>query len=548
MRKSRWIQAAPVLLLLVARVAGAQDSAAQGGGEPGPFAEIVDVRVVNIEVVVTDRDGVPVRGLGASDFVLEVDGAEVPIAYFTEVRGGQALAGPAGGAMDLPAVPALVPGEPVGTSYLVFVDDYFTFEEDRNRVLDGLEADLGLLGANDRMAIVAFDGRQLEMLTSWTRSTPELERALRDARQRPTFGLQRLAELRQFERNVDTRPRGGAFGYDLDPETKAFILRLGDQIDRMLDGAAATLRSFGRPPGRKVMLLINGGWPYSPTEFVAGDARALTELDLVERDQLFNQVSDTANLLGYTLYPADASGLGARWAEDPASASRSEPGSSTLYLARTTGRQYSSRYLARETGGEALLYEDASRAFSSVVADTRSYYWLGFSPTRAWDDKEHKVEVRTRSRELKARSRQGFLDSSRRTEVTNSVESAFLFGSSGDSAELEIELGEWRRAGFRKMEMPMTVSMPLDAFTFVPYGEGVVAEVELRLAVEDEGLRRADIPVIPIRLEGRSQPGSGERWQYTVPLRLRRETHRALVALYDVASGRIFTSGVTIRP
>ena len=137
---------------------------AQGEPESRLFSEVVDVRVVNIEVVVTDRDGVQVRGLGSKDFVLEVDGDEVPIDYFSEVRGGQALTGPSEGPTDLPAIPALVPGEPVGTSYLVFVDDFFTFKEDRDRVLEGIANDLPLLGPSDRMAIVAYGGKRLEML------------------------------------------------------------------------------------------------------------------------------------------------------------------------------------------------------------------------------------------------------------------------------------------------------------------------------------------------------------------------------------------------
>lgn len=514
-----------------------------------PFSEVVDVRVVNIEVVVTDRQGVPVRGLDAGAFILEVDGNEVPIDYFSEIRGGEVLAEPGGGVSDLPSIPAVVPGEPVATSYLVFVDDYFTFKEDRDRVLDGIEQDLALLGENDRMAIVAFDGRQLEMLTSWTGSRAALERALDAARSRPTHGLMRLAELREYERSASARPGGGGRpGFDLDPDTKSFILRLGDQIDRMLRGAAATLRGFGNPPGRKVMVMINGGWPFSPTEFVAADYRGSTELSLVERDQLFDQVTEAANLLGYTVYPADASGQGTRWLEDPAAAARVEPGDSGLYTARRVGRQYSSRYVAQQTGGRALLYEDAERAFGNAVADTRSYYWLGFSPTLAWDDRAHDIRVRTRDGELEVRTRQGFLDSSRETEVTHQVESVFLFGEGGQESPLEVSLGDSRRAGFRKAEIPLTVSIPMDVLTFVPHEDGVAAALELRLAVEDQAYRRAEIPVIPIRIEGAERPGPEDHWEYTVPLVLRRQKHRGLVALYDVVSGRMFTSDVVIDP
>src|SRR5688572_1655329 len=55
---------------------------------PLVFGEVLDVRVVNVEVVVTDKDGERVRGLGAKDFRLKVDGQEVPIDFFSEILGG----------------------------------------------------------------------------------------------------------------------------------------------------------------------------------------------------------------------------------------------------------------------------------------------------------------------------------------------------------------------------------------------------------------------------------------------------------------------------
>ncbi len=514
--------------------------------EGAPFSEVVDVRVVNLEVVVTDRDGVPVRGLGPDDLVLEVDGEETSIDYFTEVQGGRAVTTGSGGGSALPTVPAIVKGEALETSYLVFIDDYFAFEDDRNRALDGIVADLGLLGEGDRMAVVAFDGRRIDMLSSWSRSVLELERVFEDARRRPARGLQRLAELRQLEVGAPARPLGLA--ERVDPETKAFVLRLADQVDRLVDGAAATMRGFAMPPGRKVLLLVTGGWPYRPTEFVTGDPVVRTELALAEGEELFAPLADTANLLGYTIYPIDTSGHGTRWTEAPGAASRATPGNSDLAFYRRTERQNSSRFVARATGGRALFFDDAEQGFAQAVADTRSFYWLGFTPQRSWDDEEHEISVRARSRDLEVRSRESFLDSSRSAEVTMQVESALLFGSLYEAPELEVTVGEWRKAGFRKMELPLTLSLPLSALTFIESGDRLVAEVEVRLAVQDELSNRAAVPVIPLRLESPGRPGAEEQWRYTVPLKLRRKPHDALVAVYDVGSGRILTSGVEIRP
>jgi len=161
---------------------------------PGVFGEVLDVRVVNLEVVVTDRDGVPILGLKPQDFELTVDGAQVPIDYFSEVRGGLAVATGEGAV----GIPALAPGEPVGTSYLLFIDDFFTVAADRDRILEGIVEDLPLLRPEDRMAVVAYDGRKPEMLSSWSSEVATLERVLKRARERPALGLHRIAERRQF--------------------------------------------------------------------------------------------------------------------------------------------------------------------------------------------------------------------------------------------------------------------------------------------------------------------------------------------------------------
>lgn len=59
---------------------------------PDLFADRIDVRVVNVEVVVTDHEGYRILGSEASDFELLVDGQPVPVSYFTEVDDGRAIA------------------------------------------------------------------------------------------------------------------------------------------------------------------------------------------------------------------------------------------------------------------------------------------------------------------------------------------------------------------------------------------------------------------------------------------------------------------------
>ncbi len=526
-----------LLAVFLAAGAMAQETAVQ----PGAFGEVIDVRVVNVEVVVTDEDGVPVRGLGPGVFRLEVDGEETPIEYFTEVQGGVAVEG-GGGPTALAAVPALVPGEPVGTSYLLFIDELFAIDTDRAKVLAGIAQDLPLLGAADRLAVVAFDGRELDMLSTWSSSPEALSRALDAAGRRPAYGMQRLAERRQFERTRGVPPTfqaRRAFDSELDPEAKAYALRLADQVERVVRGVSATLRSFARPPGRKVLLLLSGGWPYQPTDFVAGRRIVLfDDLGLVEGEELYARLADTANRLGYTIYPVNLPGAFDRLDAD-------------LGLEADARRQdlYATlRYLATETGGKAFLATDREAALRAAVSDTRSYYWLGFTPSRAWDDRAHDIRVTVANRALRVRSRSGFQDVSHQTEISMAVESALLFGASPASPELTVELGAPRRAGFQKVEVPVTLALPLSAVTFLPQGEGWRAALELRFAVADEGFHQAEIPVLSVAVESATPPATDELWRFATTLRLRRRPQELLVAVYDPPSGRILSRRVSLDP
>ena len=123
------------------------------------------------------------------------------------------------------------------------------------------------------------------------------------------------------------------------------------------------------------------------------------------------------------------------------------------------------------------------------------------------------------------------------------VESALFFGGPG-APELEVELGEPRKAGFRKVEVPLRVSMPLAALTLLEQGERWVGAVEVRFAVLDAGFHQAPVPVLPVTIERAEAPGPEERWELRTALKLRRRPHTLLVAVYDPASGRLFTREV----
>ncbi|MEM7582805.1 MAG: VWA domain-containing protein [Acidobacteriota bacterium] len=537
---------------LLAVPAIAQNPAEQGPG----FGEIVDVRVINLEVVVTDR-GERVHGLELDDFELLVDGETVPVEYFTEVREGWAVEGdqPA----DAFAVPALEPGEAVGTKYLVFIDDFFAIPSYRDRVLEQLAEQLPLLGADDRMAIVAFDGQEVEMLTSWTRSLAELGSALDKATKRRAYGLQRISEQRQFDTTERFRGRsfrGSRFAstaflgrrsglLTLDELERQRVHEVAGQVEQVADAATSALRAFARPGGRKVMLLLSGGWPSSISSWVAGTFEPVLD-DGLNAWRPFEPLSETANRLGYTLYPVDLNGVETNGL---GSAELGGLFESRVLTERSANREQleedSLTDIAAATGGRALLDGARLTALERVVEDTRSYYWLGFAPDWKMDDASRDIEVKVAGKRYKVRAREGFSDLSRQSEVTMMVESAQLFDLPllGEQS-LAVSFGEPTGVGFRKVLLPVRLEVPTEAITLLGIGDKAGAELEIRVAATDDSGDRSDISVVPVVLSGDAT--AGQIAVLETQLKLRRQPHRLLISLYDPTSGNMFSKRVEV--
>ncbi|MFL6194539.1 MAG: VWA domain-containing protein [Thermoanaerobaculia bacterium] len=561
--RNRWLLGLAGLAWMTC-AAGAQET-----DKPPVFGESLDVRVVNVEVVVTDRKGNRVTGLGPKDFRLEVDGKAAAVDYFTEVREGLAAApaAPEAGGKEAPPA-AFEPGEPVGTNYLVFIDDFFSLAIRRNEVLDTLRKDLSRLGPADRMSIVAWDGLRLKRLATWSASREGLAAALELAKRRPARGLAQEVKKTSMRRSQreQRREQEAIDAVDdvlrriLSPgstlEELAYAQTVAAEISDAVNATVGAMRGSDPPAGRKVLLLLSGGWPFSLNGYVQGGLVTLAQ-DLPETRPILEGLTNTANLLGYTVYPIDVPGLTTVTRSADQSGREvivSGPGSMVSAETPTTQpfapSDFSSfeeqeiegtlDYIARETGGKPLLNGNRSQALSSPAGDTRSYYWLGFSPGWARDNRNHKVRVKVLRDGLQARARKGFLDLSREAEVGMKVESAILFGEMGETGPLAVRAGAPRATKQKGLvAIPITLEIPADAVTLLRDGDGYSAKAILRLAAADGVGNRSEIPRVEIRLTSDQAPAAGQTLRYETQALLRGKASRIVAIVYDPLTGRI---------
>ena len=471
------------------------------------IGETIDVRVVNVEVVATS-EGKPLRGLAARDFRLLVDGKEVPVEFFTEVENGTAASA---SSESGPAAP-VGPSEAIGRSYLVFIDESFSVSKPRDVVLENLEADLRLMQGEDQMAVLAFNGSAIEVLSPWTSDKVALAAALRNARQRQTHGNGHLAKNRSLEvdRNVFLEVASEQL---FTAKETAFLLEDFDarvspeartQLGKTATAMAGTLRGFELPLGRKVMLLLSGGW------------------SLGVAPRLYGPVVTAANQLGYTIYPVDVA----------------NPTPQTLKMLDV---------VAAQTGGK-VANSVRQDVFQTVVADSGTYYWLGFTPTWKANDQGHSIKVVSRRPGVEIRARSGFPDLSRKTENLMKAESVLLFGGNENDRRLKILIGRMKPFGRKEIEIPVTVGVPVEALALTPSGRGYIAEAPLAVASLDDKGGRAEIPTAKLRVSVKQPPQAGGYARFETRLRLRRAPQRLVFTVRDEVNGNTIWQEVDLQP
>jgi VWFA-related protein len=568
MRRTRSPLAAARLLpvfalcsLLLALAAGPPPASAQPPA--AAFGERVDVVLVEVEAIVVDRQGRRVSGLGRDDFRLLVDGQPVEIAVFDEVRDGQATLAAAGEA-PAPAVPAVAdgpvpaplpavaaPAPAAVTRYLVFVDQYFGSVSDRNFVLGRLRADLDGLPADDPMAVVAWNGRRLEVLAPWTTDRRRLALALE------TAGAQRGP-------SAEAEIRGA-----ITPEQRS--RRIADQLTATYSALTATLQGFAGGSGRSVALVVSGGWRFDPG---GGTGRTFRSKLVPDTRKMVRRLAEVANASGFTLYPIDAPGA---QADPSASASRAGldgPSSGELQLLEVQEdgsvveapplgdpqitpaddpmeHSFDRRWaeldgeatlalLAEETGGVALIDGQRLSALRQAVADLSSYYRLGFYHSPRADGTVRQIEVEVERPGLRVRSRRSFADLTTSTRAQVALEQALLLGVAASAEPLAVRLGQARPAGRGKVQVPFEIEIPMGDVTVRPAGRDKIAtSLELHVAVEDEEGRRNTVATLPIEIETVAEAVNG-RVVWEAAVTLRNQGHEVLFALSDPASGRVF--------
>ncbi len=549
------------ILILLGSLAGGTNAPAQESPPASAtesFSEQVDIEVVNVDVVVTDRQKRRILDLGKDDFELFVDGRPVAIEYFAHPRAGSPAPGTASPGADVAvaALPAAATPESAATNLILYIDQTALESQDRKSALEELREYLAARQGADRVTVAVFEQR-LRLLQSPTTDPALIAQALDQIEVRPTFAALGSRERMQLEHEVRDF---GTYGGDPRTLEQAIVSWGEQQIDlqrRSIAALGQIVDSLAAVEGRKVILLTTAGVETNPAQFLLAaldqQRGALTASDtnrgpaleiagqtlLTEFEEMI-QGAQNARASIYSISPVVRPPV-----QGSAEFRSTGPGAARA-LPHDFGPAEAAASIARlteATGGASFtIWGDLDLKLEGVTADIDAAYSLGFSTGLEAGENDHRIEVRTRRADLAVRHRESFRRRGASGRVAIALTAAATLGQIENPLEITLSLGEGRPDGQKRSGelVPIAVGIPLRLLALVPQGGERRGSVEVRVSIQDARgrLHESGVTLVPIVIpEGDLERALAAIWYHRAEVHLPPGRQRVAVAVVDQVSG-----------
>lgn len=259
-------------------------------------------------------------------------------------------------------------------------------------------------------------------------------------------------------------------------------------------------------------------------------------------------VVQEANRLGYSLYPVDVRGLDTFQASNDVEYAAPAPVAPAFISTEGDRRSnFTLEAMAAVTGGKAAIDANRFAALESLVADSASYYLLGFSPIWRGDDRRHRVELTLDRPGLTVRTRTHYLDASRQTRLSLEANATLLFGRSQKESRLLLTVGDSTPSAEGK-PIPLSLGVPVESLAFFPFGNGYRAQAPVAMMALDSHGKRLDLPGTWVQVDVTQLPlqGTYARVDFQIPLQAR--ARRLVVTVHDAQSGEALWAEAQLDP
>jgi VWFA-related protein len=552
---------------------------------PALFGERVDVEVVNVDVVVTDRDGHRVTDLERDEFELRIDGRPVAIEYFAAPRpraageGAAPLSGEAIPAVDLPD--RMVQAAP-SSQIIVFVDQSALEVKASNRIVEGIrEFVLPRMDGSTAVLVATFVD-SLRVVAPVTTDRAEVERALVEVEKLRGRGTSVANERNAIEADVrstmvgapSSPVRRGPFLQQqrarLEEDIRAYGERALDRQQRAVRALQTWVNALASIEGRKSLLLATNGFSGNPTVYLQSLADALlsegsafsvvrqnfstTETLATQGHQLmvdFEEMlrdAENARVAFYTISPrtppvlqgtTEFGGMGIEAAKPaPRDISILDADSSVVRMAAVTG------------GGNLYLDDGLSRNLVRVIDDEAAAYSLGFTTSESAGDRDHRIEVRLKREGLRVQHRESYRRRTLEDRSVQALAAAASLRSANNPLGIAIELGApVLDAKQKAATVPLLVRIPLQGLALVPEGGKLRGRLSARVAILDAKKEQRTGGAAPIEIAIAAVDEAkvaSHNWAYRAELRLAPGPNRIAAVIVDEIAGVIASTTAEI--
>jgi VWFA-related protein len=528
------------------------------------LTEKIDVSLVNVDVTVTAR-GTPARGLTRDDFEVLEDGVPQRITNFYSIENAREkmiAATPSAAPSAAATAPPAAVDERFRRKVLVIIDNRHMSIHNRDVALGKLEQFI-----NDRFDSGSYDwsvamiGERVHLLLPLTSDKERIHGALAEIRKvaagpslREAFQIEnRKAPI--FENPIIESIRLGSIsnsGVNALIE-QSNLLQAATDAATTYECVLEAARSFANAPGRKIILLMTGGFAEDENPLFSSDPALSTQRNVsiamlrswLVREANASDVSiSVVNVEG--LIPnnigADSHGPGFNGAEFA-----SPYGGIGSGVSSSSGSLY---WVARQTGGQSFTGNFVDKSLRDFDVASSNFYSLAYRPSHPEDDKYHSITVRLKKPGRYTLSyRNGYSSLPIEEQIERAMRSTMAAEMQPSAIPLNLTTGTVTAA-----DVPGAVLVPFFAtvsakeLQFVPTSTGSVARVDLFVSVFNDSGRL--IRTFRTVREARAKAGTEGDGNFVAShaLRLRKgASYRLVVAIHDQVSDAVGIKSEVVR-
>jgi VWFA-related protein len=465
-----------------------------------PYIETFEVHLHNLDVVVTDAKGQPVRGLAKGDFVVLENGMTQPVTNFSVYDTSASTA--SSNTAD-PGTESAEAVAPPPRHFVFFIDEIEVQRSARQKLYRRVQEFVGAMRDGDVASVVRPTAPE-KVVQEFTGDRAAIERALKTAIDQSDLKLTGLngdiAQLR-MKLNRGDNPAMAQREY-------AFAARR--RVEHRLGQLRALTSSLGSIEGRKILVMVTMGLGAVPgsegrsleqemslpvekafdeVEDGSDDSKRLDRPDSITRNHLriIDDIGRSAAANGVTIYALEPEVhlelLSRGSASVPVRAgprsggghfgpdlSRDVPASMHIDLLQNSAATLNS--LSEKTGGRWFRgWSGIDDTFKQVNTDLSVYYSLAYRATGE-ANRPRKVQVQVRNRpELKVRTRTEVLQKSTGREMEELVVASLIYPRPVNELAVKVTAGTPVKArGY--YTVPLDVVFPMNKLTFLRSDDG----------------------------------------------------------------------------